>query len=172
MEHSKYKDLIPQSVQFLKVSDLLTARREKPPWIFFPSKTILKYGSKLTKQDFSALNDVPLLFLLTTPSGTFYIHIWNTILKILLLTYISLYPPMLIVYLHLNYLTETSVNVKLLLFFTDKPTERGFYLRWINCSLPFFYDSLISMWPQEKLSIAQPSALALVRTRNKNDNLV
>lgn len=106
MEHSKYKDLIPQSVQFLKISDLLTARKEKPPWIFFPSKTILKYGSKLTKQDLSALNHVPLLFLLTTPCGTFYIHIWNTILKILLLTYISLYPPMLIVYLHLNYLSQ------------------------------------------------------------------
>ena len=31
LEHSKYKDLIPQSVQFLKISDLLTARKEKPP---------------------------------------------------------------------------------------------------------------------------------------------
>ena len=48
MEHSKYKDLIPQSVQFLKISDLLTARKEKPPWIFFPSYTLW----------FSILNDL------------------------------------------------------------------------------------------------------------------
>ena len=33
-------------------------------------------------------------------------------------------------------------------------------------------DSVTSMWPREKLSIVQPSALPLVGTENKNDDLV
>lgn len=68
-------------VQFLKISSTLTARRENLADLF-TGKTTFKCSPQLMYLGF-LLKIMCQLFLLTTPHCVFYIHIWNTILKIL-----------------------------------------------------------------------------------------